>query len=505
MPLKTISETGLYKTLKDIFASEKFLWGIVVYGILCRLTQYLAYRSLWVDEAKYAVKIMDYSYLQIFDLRQVTFDPFTVRFETAGPLGFFYLSKFLTQILGSSEYILRLIPFVASIAALFLMVRLVKKYLEPLGVAIAAMLLAIDMSLIIRSADFHPYASDVAVTLLLLLMVEKLRRDNLNLKSIFFYGLLGAIAVWLSLPAVFVLVGLGSALIIEFLLEKRREALPFAAAIIFLWLASFAVCYFVYLRLFTVHMAWPEGGYVTSILDIKGLWQGLRDVFTDEPMRFKYWHVPAALFFLGCMAVFLKDKKQWMYLSFPILAALAAAALGKYPFSGRLIIFLTPIFLIFIAEGVVSLDKLLPRKAQAVLIVLLIFLLLDPFIASAKRLIKPIYREEIRPVIVEMEKLRKKGEPVYVYAYAGPAFHYYAKRLGLNENEFIIGRYHHGFPETELAELNALKGRPRVWIVYDHVNNIEGRQFLSYLDQIGEKQHSYLKPGAGLLLYNLRN
>lgn len=498
-----MNKTGIYKTFKDILVSEKFLWGLVIYGIFCRLTQYLAFRSLWVDEAKYAVKVMDYSYLQIFDPRRVTFDPFTVKFETPGPLGFFYLSKFLTQVLGNSEYILRLIPFVASVAALFLMVKLAKKYLKPLGVAIAVMLLSIDMSLIIRSADFHPYASDVAVALMLFLMVEKLRRADLNFKNVIVYGLLGAAAVWCSLPAVFVLAGLGSALIVEFLLEKKREAVP-AVAISAFWMTSFVIYYFIYLKSFTA-IHWPEGGFVTSVLDLKGLWYGLQGVFTDEPMRFKYWHVPAALFFSGCAGVFLKDKKQWMYLSFPILAALAAAALGKYPFSGRLIIFLTPVFLIFIAEGVVSLDKFLSGKTKAVLIVLLIFLLLDPFIASAKRLIKPIYREEIRPVIVEMEKRRKKGDPVYVYAYAGPAFHYYAKRFGLNENEFIVDRYHHGFPETELVELNALKGRSRVWIVYDHVNNPEGRRFLSYLDEIGEKQESYFKPGAGLLLYNLEN
>jgi len=470
--------------------SNKFLGWLVAYGTICRLTQYLAHRSLWVDEAKYAVKIMDYSYLQLLDPRVVISDPWTVKYETAGPLGFFQLSKFLTQCLGNSEYVLRLVPLTASIAALFLMVKLAKEHCTALGAAIAVLLFAIDTVLITRSADFHPYAGDVAVTLLLFLALQRVRTEGLKMKDVLSFGLLGAVALWFSIPSVFVLAGLGTALSIDFGIYKRKNALKPMFLVMGLWLLSFVIYYFGYLKVFSSNMLWGE--------------ERFRNIFTDEPMRFDFWYLPAGFLLLGTAVLFLKNKMRFLYLCLPILFTFIAAMLGLYPFSGRLILFLVPVFYILIAQGVIAFKEILPKSAGPVFILVLLFLCGGPLLESAKRTVKPIYREEIRPVIAKAKMLHRENDPLYIYAFAGPAFHYYAKRFGFNEGTCVYGVYHHGKPEIQLPELNAIKGNRKVWIIYAHINNIEGRQFLAYLDHIGKKEYSYVQPGAGLLLYDFK-
>jgi len=480
---------------------ERFLWIVVVYGALCRLREYLAYRSLWVDEAKFAVKVMDYSYLQMLNPLKVISDPFSVKFSTAGPLGFFYLTKFLTQMLGNNEFILRFFPCISSIIAVFVMMKLVKKNCEPLTVVISVALISIDSVLIGRSADFHPYASDVLVSLILFLLVDRIRRTQLTIRGVFFYVIFGMLAISFSLPSIFVLIGLGVAYVINLCIEKRRKEIVLAISMISLWILSFAFYYFGYIKIFSDTESFPEGGYIRRIADILPIFYNL---FKNDPMNYQYWYVPASLLILGCVFTFLRNRILFMYLAFPVLVTLLASVFGKYPFHGRLILFLTPVFIVFIAQGTSKVMQFFWAKAPWVVVVILISLFLDPLLYSAKRLIKPIYREEIRPVIAKAKMLRKAGEPLYVYAYAGPAFHYYAKRFHIDEKETSIGLYHHQIPEQGQTDIDSLLAKDKIWVIYCHVNNDVGRQFLEYLDQVGNKEASYLKPGAGLLLYNFK-
>ena len=88
---------------------------LVIAGAALRAVQYFRGGSLWVDEAALALNLAARSFSELFsplDLAQ------------AAPAGFLAVEKALLVAFGRGELALRLFPFLASLAALFLFLRL---------------------------------------------------------------------------------------------------------------------------------------------------------------------------------------------------------------------------------------------------------------------------------------------------------------------------------------------------------------------------------------------
>lgn len=99
--------------------------GIIFGGIVARFSQYIHDRSLWFDEATLALKITNHSLIEFFNPASMISEGYMVKYQIA-PLGFVMLVKWLVQLLGSHEYVLRFIPQAAGIASLFLFFKLPK-------------------------------------------------------------------------------------------------------------------------------------------------------------------------------------------------------------------------------------------------------------------------------------------------------------------------------------------------------------------------------------------
>ncbi|NJN16607.1 MAG: hypothetical protein HC822_10195 [Oscillochloris sp.] len=90
-----------------ILSSAWLAWVIILGGMALRLIPYRFNRSLWFDEAALALNIIQRDYarlLEPLDLRQT------------GPIGFLFAERFAFELFGSSEYALRLVPLLASLA-----------------------------------------------------------------------------------------------------------------------------------------------------------------------------------------------------------------------------------------------------------------------------------------------------------------------------------------------------------------------------------------------------
>jgi hypothetical protein len=82
--------------------------------------------------------------------------------------------------------------------------------------------------------------------------------------------------------------------------------------------------------------------------------------------------LPVLLMSIGGFSLTLRDRRAFLILSLPILLAVVAAALRKYPLHGRLMIELVPAFYVLIAEGTQPLRTRLGRPAYVVVLVLLL-------------------------------------------------------------------------------------------------------------------------------------
>jgi hypothetical protein len=85
---------------------------------------------------------------------------------------------------------------------------------------------------------------------------------------------------------------------------------------------------------------------------------------------------------------------------------------------------------------------------------------------------------------------------VYVFYGAWQAMRHYGPRVGMAGVPVVWGRCHRGAPRAYYRELDALRGRSRVWILFSHVEPRfqERDAILGYLDAIGERRESRTIP-----------
>ena len=93
--------------------------AICIIGAFLRIYFYIINRSLWVDEAMLALNLVEHSFPDLF--RQLDHNQ-------GAPIGFLLLQKGVIYLLGSQDFILRLIPLLAGLISIPLMYFLSKKY-----------------------------------------------------------------------------------------------------------------------------------------------------------------------------------------------------------------------------------------------------------------------------------------------------------------------------------------------------------------------------------------
>src|SRR5438132_3938033 len=133
--------------------------GAVVLGLGLRLYHFLRDPSLWHDEAALVLNVLDKGFLDLLG---------ALSFAEAAPPLFLWIEKAATLLLGDGPYALRFFPFLASCAALVLMLPVARRILRPPAVPWALLLLACSDHLLWHSCEAKPYAVDaLAATILL--------------------------------------------------------------------------------------------------------------------------------------------------------------------------------------------------------------------------------------------------------------------------------------------------------------------------------------------------
>lgn len=232
-------------------------------------------------------------------------------------------------------------------------------------------------------------------------------------------------------------------------------------------------------------------------------------------------------FVAGCISCFSRKKATLFILLSTVFVTFFVAYLNKYPFRGRLVLFLTPFIILLIAEGVnylrrrsrhtKSKNNCGSRSSKLIAIagnLLLVLLLAPPLVSASNFLVKPYLREEIKPVISYVKAQQQLGDVLYVFQRGEYQFKYYAKKYGYQDGEYIIGvddldNYDGKSLSDEerkryKSDLDKLRGNKRVWLIFSHAHiSAENELIKSYLDSIGKQVDFFQSPGAFVYLYDL--
>lgn len=485
---------------------KRLPWIIILTGAVLRCVQYLYNRSLWLDESLLALNIIDRSFFELLK---------PLSYNQSMPIGFLLLEKSSVQVFGNNEYALRLIPLLSGIISLFLFYEVAKRCIGPKAVLIALSLFAISDPLIYYSSEVKQYSSELAIALLLFLIAIYIQSRRPTIPRIVLLGILGSITILFSHSALFILAGVGATLTIFHIYRKEWTKIRTFSIAYSLWALSFTVIYFGSLRYMdsrgslknsfsNAFMPFPP----LYISDFKWIADRLLSVF-EYPVGLSLSGIALLAFIIGCISTYSKTKERFFILLFPVFFALLASGLHKYPFKGRLLLFLVPSLLLFISEGAAQIRYKTKQNFPVIGITLIGLLFIGPLFYAGHHLIKPkpIHQEEIKPVLKYIRDNKQEEDVLYTYWGSTPAFKYYSERYGFSNEDYILGvSSHHGLG-IYVNALNKLVGNKRVWILFTHVykrNGIDQKQFFLYhLESIGKRLDSYESDGASVYLYDL--
>ena len=460
--------------------------ALLLVGAALRAWEYFGGASLWINEIAVARNVLDRSALDLVS-RPLDYDQ-------SAPPAYLLATKLATALLGDGELAFRLPPFLAGLAALALFPLVARRLLEPRAALVATALAALAVPLVQYAAEAKQYGVDVLGTIIVILVAARWRQHP-TAANAGIAALAGLTVVWFSNAAVMVLAGAGTGLVAGFVLERRSGPWRQLAAIALAWAAAAGAA-----TLLARHMMsegehgwflrfWRSGFPPDSLAAWPGwLARHLERLFGSELGYPAPWLV-VVLAVVGVVALARRPPAAFLVVT-PIVVTLAAAAFRKYPFGGRLTLFLLPLFLLVIASGVdAALRPLPPALAKAGLV------LVVAVAAGAAWRQHPVLRQQdVRPALAYLRSQWRAGDRLYVYWGAWQAASFYAARYGFHEADMVFGNCHVRRPRELLAELDQLRGPPRVWVLatLSLAAFAEEEIIVSYYDAIGVRRDTLL-------------
>jgi hypothetical protein len=404
----------------------------IIVGGAVRLWGYTQRGSLWLDEASLALNVLGRGFGGLAA---------PLDWGQAAPIGFLWMMKALTVVLGSGEWVLRFWPFVAGVATLPLTWLAGRRLVGAPAAMLATVAMAWSLIAIRYSTEAKPYASDACIALALVWLALRVHEDITNKGKWRALRAAGVIGLLISLPSAFVLGAIGISL---FPAARRAGRWPGIAVIAasLEWITTFVILWFVVVREASgsaylkeywapVMLDWSAPDFLARVIRM------LASV-AATPLRWDGDLAPALVAMVvaacGVWSVARKNAAFALLVAGPAALGAIASLVGLYPMSDRLAFFAAPLVLLASAKcvaGAVSMlaARLAPRSVAraaegasiAAAVVLGVWVGADSWrMVRSPGTLEPT-RDLYRAIYAEA---RRDSVPVYVFARAAPAWLY---------------------------------------------------------------------------------
>ncbi|MCP3928108.1 MAG: hypothetical protein GY705_03295 [Bacteroidetes bacterium] len=479
----------------------KIILVFLLAGVITRISAYLQTRSLFLDEANLARNFGEKAFVDFF---------LPLDYEQFAPPLFSVFQKFSILAFGINEYALRLIPLLSGIASLYLFYAISRNIIRSKFILwFPIFIFCFSLPFIRYATEVKQYGTDIFITLFLIFLVYRIKSKDFSWRTTAFWIVIGTFAIWFSMPAVFILTGVGSYYFFRFLKAKNKKALLQIAITIFIWLISFGFYYYSILRkdiavdpLQAYHEPYFLPFFSFSKEELIKTLEIARSVFHTATGYTYAAYICSVLGFLTGFVVMTKWKRFLaILLLFPLFFCLLASSLELYSLISRLTLFLIPIVLIIIGIGWDYLWFRFSRIGKIAIVGLLLFT--ASIHDGYRHIFQPLEIEEIKPILSYVQQNMDEGDQIFINHLAVPAYHFYA-HLHDQKNEFILPAAIEGSwrdsPEPMLQ-----KSGQKLWYIYSHALSEETRgtvmNTVSALREKGLQIDQHHAKGAGCYLF----
>ena len=183
---------------------ERAVWLAVGLGVGLRLLRYLLNFPLWVDEAKLATSLLDRGYVDLLE---------PLNYGQTSSVGYLWLTLSVVKLFGFNEWALRLVSCAAAIGGVLLIRRLASRLVSGIPLLLAVTLVSVSYYPLRLAGDVKPYTMDLFVAAALLTLAVEWWVDPDRSLWLWALAAFAPFAVVLSNPSIFILAGIGLALI----------------------------------------------------------------------------------------------------------------------------------------------------------------------------------------------------------------------------------------------------------------------------------------------------
>ena len=490
-----------FTVLKKWRGEQLAILILLISGIFLRLFHYLENRSLWEDEVFLASSLIHMNFYELATL--------PLEYQQRAPVGFLWLSHLSVALFDKKEMSLRLFPFICGIVSIFAFLPVAKFYLQKrLSILVAIAIAMLAPPLIYHSVEAKQYGTEFLSTVLSLYLFVKFGRTK-SAKHLIYWGLGGAVVLWFSFSALFVLGGMAAAISLTSMIKKEWERFFLCLIPFGMWLVSFVIQYVFFISKFPEeewlvqfwrnrdafmpfpphslsNILWPFNQIYSLIRYPMGLsWFDLDYEHPYSPLlrvlaRMPF--LPILIGLVGLRELFIRQKQYLLLYALPVILALAASSLELYPLRERLTLFLAPIFILVIGKGFDALAyQKIPGSVQQILA---IFIIAAPFLNSARQVLDTdlfgdYKKSRQREAMQYMQKNYKQGDVVYVYWNDLPSYRYYEEAYHFNFNTIYgndvrsLSTDFTSYFKNLSTDFDRIKKHNRFWYIYRPANNIK--------------------------------
>lgn len=403
---------------------DRFATGAIVLGVLLRLRQYVEARPLWLDEAMLSLNIAARTMGQL--ARPLDYDQ-------SAPLLYLWIERLAVTLGGVSERSLRVLPFVAGIALIPLVWIVARRFAGVTTAAIAAVLVALSVSLVSFSAEAKQYGVDPIATVAIVWLAVRVMNSPDD-RRVWIQLVLGGVGcLLLSQPAVFVLGGAACMLAVDHSVRRsavaRRYALVAAAAWSLMFVALYVAIYGA-----TAHSAYMRAFWEGTFLDPRAPDFMLRlQMFSiaafsapalTGSMGAPQWLMTLA-WLLGLATLWRRRPSACVIVAIPVAIAVLACAAGYYAVMDRLFLFAAPLTLVAYASLLAMVIESAPARARNIAlagVAAVLTLIVAP--THVRRVAQPVFYGVGKQVVADVDSM-SRGEPVYIAARSFPVWMFY--------------------------------------------------------------------------------
>ncbi len=431
---------------------------VMAVGVIIRLKVYYENRSLFIDEANLGRALLEGSYPDFFSI---------LDYEQFAPPLFLVESRMVVSVLGHNEWALRLVPFIASLATLWILwVALQDFIVHPISRLYGLSLLAFSFLAIRYGTEFKQYSTDALLAITYLLWALKDREEKWSRVKLSKWVVLGVVGIWYSMPLVFVLSGVGL-----FLFSTHRKNWSDVLFVIFSWLVSFLLYYYFVLR-HNIGTDYLEGYFQSNFLKFNTLsvadWSNnllllsdlVRHVTDKTAISIGFG---AALLITGVIDLVKHNRATSLLLLVPLLVLFLASSLHFYPLVGRLIFFVVPLLILIMCLG---LDKLWGINGGLSFLLTALVIVGVANKSGWQYLTEEMTFEEIKPCLTLLAQKTNSDDLLYVDYEAEPAYKFYSEHYSPRFQ--IAGKTIYGKWNTSPLSYGHSEMDTTLWILYSH-------------------------------------